>query len=1657
MRLGRKTYQWTFSNTTPSPDKESWPDGSKSSRSTRPDLGGANDRTSPIATLQRSPTRQKGVLIEDIDHDKILPQRSEDEAMVDGLTSEVFAEHGPHASLDVIANGRIVSKDDNLSGAATHKPPEGDSHGESATRQSPVRRELRPEPSKVNIRDEDKSPTSAADRPSTPAGRFSSIRQESPPGDATHISTIRDLVNEGPATDDLDKQELRPELSEVNFQDEDKSPIYKADRPSTPTRRSSSIRQGSPLGDAAHASPIRDLVNEAPMTDDLDRREFRSESGEVNVQNEDSPPTMAEARQSTPIRRDSSIRVESSLSEVTHNWLGGSSVGESPRTQILNRQELPPEPSEDEMQHEYAALALAENRQSTPRYSPIIRESPPDDATHSFLNRDHISESPNTQHLDRQEPPSESSEDEMQYEEASQILTKDNQTSSIYEDSSVEKSSPKNVIHKSPDGDSDDEPLAAGGQDRLAPHRETYHADMEDLEWSQIVPRGQQSSSFGSDSSISQASLSNAVRDEVPEKIVDDDSLSEKGNDVQGLRTAAGKGNIEEELTPHVLPEDRPDSPSIDFSSAHSPLEDAKISSSRRFNRSQSEGRPPPSESSEPLASAHSATEASPRLRLSQPKRQVSPSESPESPTASDSTSQDPVTESQDLIEDLSEDDSNSVRESLSDSSEAVSTGSPLQFYPEDLEDLSYDQPSTRIESDDEVIYVDSGFNTPRENSPNSQISYGSLEASGSSNVTAEAVSSDQPGLEFDDSPISIVRSTVDNLPLSSDNPDDISIEPENMFASIETTMDEVGIPKHKAATTDEEAYLDSLGAMNADNKSSDDEVAKAKDNNETQESRPMTLNEDHANESCRESDSIDIEDESPRDQDTHSVSRDVNAAGSGEDSEIYVETRITGLPRPTSNASLDKNQEIEKRISIKEEESDLRPDGIHSEVNESQFGQTKLTVDIIDLESEEEEDIAPTSPQVKGDPSQVLVDFGKTDNVISTDRLIANEEVEGSRSEGRSGGKEFDGSQAIQDTLMTATTIQGSEEILDSHIQQLSSRNTHSKDTSEHMETTMDYELDSGVPHQDPGTSPQSSTSALEEAILGDANFDPIFRSQLFTPLSSQQRSLKSEPSIFSEKHQQPEHELPTPRLTQRTSAPSLPPTTSELHEKPTLTERKKAFSAKEAHARKSIGYSKASGNWLTRKKPSQLTHVSDSEGERESSPSNDQFSVGDEDPARTKSPLEPFGPNTFIDETPQIEDTISKSPPQIKPPLEPAGTNSFVNEAPQIENDIAKSPRGAKSLEPLGPDINIIGTPQIETAISKSSLGTKPPLEPSGANILTYETLQIDNISSNSPPIKGLRTAFEYYAPLLTLRSHFGNLTSVLAILHSVDPIAQSKSGPRDFYRSLFLSDPSCRSYPPTTAQIFRPRQLALPIVNPGDVILLRNFKVQSFENRLGLLSTDSSAWAVFRKGVEVQVRGPPVEFGPEERCFIKGLWKWWESVGSTSVEKAIAEAAEAATTERARPAKRNYEDEVDEHSKGKSDSKRSITPKSAKGRASGRARSQVESDMTPTPDSGRHELRDGTSYPDSTPERRARSRVREVVHELRDGTTYTDTDVDADADGENKLEGIAKTKRTASAKPSPAAAERKDERGVRKGAGEKNVEHELRDGTRYRDNLE
>ena len=232
-----------------------------------------------------------------------------------------------------------------------------------------------------------------------------------------------------------------------------------------------------------------------------------------------------------------------------------------------------------------------------------------------------------------------------------------------------------------------------------------------------------------------------------------------------------------------------------------------------------------------------------------------------------------------------------------------------------------------------------------------------------------------------------------------------------------------------------------------------------------------------------------------------------------------------------------------------------------------------------------------------------------------------------------------------------------------------------------------------------------------------------------------------------------------------------------------------------------------------------------------------------------------------------------------------------------------------------------------------------------------------QLNRLPSSSPPPQpveiaaGFRTNLSYFAPLNTIRSHYNNTTSVLGLVITSTAIERATTGPKDYHSTIYITDPSSSDPPSvTSARIFRPSKFSFPQVQEGDAILFRNFRVVSFRRQLGLLSTDSSAWAVFRRGEEPQISGPPVEFGAEERGFARGLWDWWATVEQEDFVRAVPSDLT-----------------------GSNQSPKRGRPKGSKNKAS----------------LVRHELRDGTTYVDNS-----KGADDDSVHELRDGTKWSDS---------------------------------------------------------------
>jgi hypothetical protein len=190
------------------------------------------------------------------------------------------------------------------------------------------------------------------------------------------------------------------------------------------------------------------------------------------------------------------------------------------------------------------------------------------------------------------------------------------------------------------------------------------------------------------------------------------------------------------------------------------------------------------------------------------------------------------------------------------------------------------------------------------------------------------------------------------------------------------------------------------------------------------------------------------------------------------------------------------------------------------------------------------------------------------------------------------------------------------------------------------------------------------------------------------------------------------------------------------------------------------------------------------------------------------------------------------------------------------------------------------------------------------------------------------GLSTAHAYFTSLASLSQHVNpssqqaGTVDVLAIVtdFTKEP-ERAKGGPRDYYTIFRVTDANMSSSADVRVEVFRPWKAVLPAADVGDVVLLRAFVVKSKKRQPYLLSTDSSAWCVWRfaehskatarggaggedgekpvwarrmshSEVREEVKGPPVEYGMAEKEQARKLRDWWtenrsEAEGGASEE--------------------------------------------------------------------------------------------------------------------------------------------------------------------------
>jgi hypothetical protein len=181
------------------------------------------------------------------------------------------------------------------------------------------------------------------------------------------------------------------------------------------------------------------------------------------------------------------------------------------------------------------------------------------------------------------------------------------------------------------------------------------------------------------------------------------------------------------------------------------------------------------------------------------------------------------------------------------------------------------------------------------------------------------------------------------------------------------------------------------------------------------------------------------------------------------------------------------------------------------------------------------------------------------------------------------------------------------------------------------------------------------------------------------------------------------------------------------------------------------------------------------------------------------------------------------------------------------------------------------------------------------------------------------GLSTAHAYFTSLASISQHVNpysqqaGTVDVLAVVtdFTKEP-KRAKGGPRDYYTIFRVTDANMSSSTDVRVEVFRPWKAVLPAADIGDVVLLRAFVVKSKKRQPYLLSTDSSAWCVWRfaehnkataRGgatgkdgeqpvwarrmshteVREEVKGPPVEYGMAEKEQARKLRDWWTETRS------------------------------------------------------------------------------------------------------------------------------------------------------------------------------
>ncbi|KAL2811322.1 hypothetical protein BJX63DRAFT_399322 [Aspergillus granulosus] len=364
------------------------------------------------------------------------------------------------------------------------------------------------------------------------------------------------------------------------------------------------------------------------------------------------------------------------------------------------------------------------------------------------------------------------------------------------------------------------------------------------------------------------------------------------------------------------------------------------------------------------------------------------------------------------------------------------------------------------------------------------------------------------------------------------------------------------------------------------------------------------------------------------------------------------------------------------------------------------------------------------------------------------------------------------------------------------------------------------------------------------------------------------------------------------------------------------------------------------------------------------------------------SRAPLEPPESNGARDlalqldgASPEMLDKTLK--PANEPPSTPASRTIVVSEqgspsltvrvkAENTENSLG----GSEQEIEREPKASMVIVDAPEPTLSDEGQKLQASIEVDHETEADIDTAHISPVNKHYP---GLRSKLSYFAPLATLIDHYNALVDTICIASEVQPVTKATSGKKDFILILQLTDPSMAG---TTiyAQILRPYKSALPSLQEGDAILLRNFRVTSFNHSVILVSDSTSAWAVYSTSEDPEVNGPPVELSSEEKTFATDLRQWYLEGGMAMVADYQLQASIGRESRDGTPTSSFAQSDAGDIDMAL----REARGDTSSSRGSRRRKSHRRITI--------HELRDGRRYTEV-----GSSPGEGSIHELRDGTVY------------------------------------------------------------------